>query len=156
MKISLIAIGTKMPQWVTLGFQEYCQRLPKDYSLQLIEIPAEKRPKTFDVVRLLEREGEHMRALIPKNNLVIALTERGQSWNNEELSQKLHNWHDEGQDISLLIGGPEGLAPACLNAASYHWSLSPLTLPHPLVRIIVAEQIYRSWSIIQGHPYHRA
>lgn len=155
MKITLIAIGTRMPDWVLTGYQEYASRLPSDYFLKLLEIPAEKRGKGADIERIAQKEGEQMLAAIPKGDTIIALSERGQLWNNRELAHKLSDWHDNAINISLLIGGPEGLSSACLQQADLHWSLSPLTFPHPLVRIILAEQLYRSWSILQNHPYHR-
>lgn len=155
MRISLIAIGTRMPAWVNTGFQEYASRLPADYLLRLIEIPAQKRGKAADVQRIAQKEGELMLAAIPKDDKVIALSERGQLCNNTEFAHKLRDWHDNSTDISLLVGGPEGLSAGCLQRAEWQWSLSPLTFPHPLVRVIIAEQLYRSWSILHHHPYHR-
>lgn len=155
MKITLIAVGVRMADWVITGYEEYAQRLPADYALKLVEIPAEKRGKGADLERISQREGEQMLAAIPKNDFVLALSERGQLWNNQQLANKLRDWHDHAVNVSLLIGGPEGLAPACLQRANLQWSLSPLTFPHPLVRVIVAEQLYRSWTLLQNHPYHR-
>lgn len=155
MKINLLAIGTKMPTWISQGYQEYAKRLPKNCSLNLIEIATEKRRKNSDLERFLQRQGQPMIQAIPKNNLVIALDLSGQNWNTIELSQQLTTWLAGGQDISLLIGGAEGLAPSCLTIASLRWSLSALTFPHPLVRIIVAEQIYRAFTLLNQHPYHK-
>jgi len=154
MRIHLIAIGTRMPAWVQAGYQEYAKRLTSDCRLQLIEIEAGKRGKNADVSRILRDEGERMLAAIPPGR-VIALDVKGHAWSTPQLSQQIQKWQLEGDDISLLIGGPEGLAESCLARAEQKWSLSPLTFPHPLVRIIVAEQIYRAWGILKGHPYHR-
>lgn len=155
MRINLVAMGTRMPDWVTIGYQEYAKRLPHECSLHLIEIPANKRSKNCDIPRILQDEGKRMLAATPNNNRIVALDVQGQSWNTATLAQQLQKWQHDGRDISLLVGGPEGLAPECLANAEQKWSLSPLTFPHPLVRIIVAEQIYRAWSLLKGHPYHK-
>jgi len=154
-RIHLIAVGTKMPAWVTQGFEEYARRLPADCALQLVEIAAGKRGKNADIARITRDEGERTLAAIPKGARVVALDVKGRSWSTGQLSQQLDGWRHEGRDIALLVGGPEGLAAECLACAEQCWSLSPLTLPHPLVRIVVAEQLYRAWSILHGHPYHR-
>jgi len=155
MEIRLIAIGTKMPQWVTDAYDNYAKRLPTDYQLKLIEIPAEKRHKNTAITPLLEKEGQALLAARQRGDHCIALDRNGKHIDTESLSQQLLNWHDNSQDISLLIGGPEGLSKPCLEAADTCWSLSKLTLPHPLVRVIIAEQMYRAWSILARHPYHR-
>jgi 23S rRNA (pseudouridine1915-N3)-methyltransferase len=155
MLLRLIAIGNKMPAWVTTGYQEYAKRLPNDYTLKLIEIPAEKRTQQSDIKRLTEKEGNKILSVIQPGHLVIALDVQGESWSTAQLAKSLANWHTENRTVDLLVGGPEGLAPACLQKSQLRWSLSPLTLPHPLVRIVVAEQLYRAWSILQNHPYHR-
>ncbi len=156
MQIHLVAVGQKMPQWVNEGYSEFAKRLPPECRLKLHEIPAGKRGKNSDIKRILQREGERMLAALPKDCLVIALDVQGQSWSTEKLSSQVSQWMQGGRDIALLIGGPEGLDPSCLSRARQSWSLSPLTLPHPLVRVILAEQIYRAWSILANHPYHRA
>ncbi len=155
MRIHLIAVGTRMPAWVTQGFEEYARRLPADCALQLVEIAAGKRGKNADIARITRDEGERTLAAIPKGARVVALDVKGRSWSTGQLSQQLDGWRHKGRDIALLVGGPEGLAAECLARAEQCWSLSPLTLPHPLVRIVVAEQLYRAWSILNGHPYHR-
>src|SRR3990167_4020118 len=143
MKINLIAMGQRMPAWVTTGFDEYAQRLPKEFSFKLIEIPALKRVKNCDVAQILQKEGEKMCAAIPKSSHVIALDVQGISYSTLAFAKKLQTWQLESRDLSFLIGGPEGLSTLCLARAQERWSLSPLTFPHPLVRIIVAEQLYR-------------
>ncbi len=144
-----------MPEWVRHGFDEYAGRLPPECRLQLVEIPAGRRGKGADLSRLVKQEGERICAAIPKGAMVIALELHGQAWDTPQLAKKLKGWLQGGRDVALLVGGPEGLAAECLARADITWSLSPLTLPHPLVRIVVAEQLYRSWSILQRHPYHR-
>ena len=155
MRIHLIAVGNRMPKWVTRGYEEFARRMPPECRLNLIEIPAAKRTKAADIKRLLVQEGQRMLEALPKNALVLALDVSGRQWDTEELAQQLDSWLHGGRDIVLLVGGPEGLAPACLAQAEGSWSLSPLTFPHPLVRIIVAEQLYRAISILKHHPYHK-
>jgi 23S rRNA (pseudouridine1915-N3)-methyltransferase len=154
-RIHLIAVGTRMPAWVEQGYAEYARRLPPDCALQLTEIPAGKRGKGADIARLTREEGERTLAAVPKGARIVVLDVKGQAWSTEQLAQTLDAWRNEGRDVALLVGGPEGLAPECLARAEQRWSLSALTLPHPLVRIVVAEQLYRAWSILSNHPYHR-
>lgn len=155
MVISIIAIGKKMPSWIEAGFNEYARRMPHDFRVQLIEIPAQKRGSSSEVTRAMKLEGEHMLAAIPKDSFTIALDVKGEQWDTHQLANNMQTWQTQGQSISLLIGGPEGLTKPCLDRANKKWSLSALTFPHPLVRVIIAEQLYRAWSIISNHPYHR-
>ncbi|WLS77819.1 23S rRNA (pseudouridine(1915)-N(3))-methyltransferase RlmH [Erwinia pyri] len=155
MKLQLVAVGTKMPDWVQTGFLEYLRRFPKDMPLELAEVPAGKRGKNADIKRILEKEGELMLAATGKGNRIVTLDIPGQPWETPQLATQLERWKQDGRDVSLLIGGPEGLSPACKAAAEQSWSLSSLTLPHPLVRVLVAESLYRAWSITANHPYHR-
>lgn len=156
MQIHLIAVGTRMPGWVSDGYSEYARRLPRECSLNLAEIPLAQRSKSQPVSRAIEDEGKRMQAAIGANQRVIALDVKGRAWSTEQLAEQLNDWMQGGRDVSLLVGGPDGLAENCLQAAGQRWSLSPLTLPHPLVRVILAEQLYRAWSLNAGHPYHRA
>ncbi len=156
MRIHLIGVGTKMPDWVESGYAEYAKRLPHECSLNLIEIAASPRGKNADLKRAIQAEGERMLKAIPKNSLVVALDVKGKSHSTESLAQELEGWLSGGRDVSLLVGGPEGLSSACRAEAQKKWSLSKLTFPHPLVRVIIAEQVYRAWSYLNGHPYHRA
>lgn len=156
MKIYLIAVGNKMPKFVEEGYKEYAKRFPKDCSLELIEIPAQKRGKNADIARITEQEGNQMIAAIPKGALVVTLDIPGKMYNTEQLAEELNSWKNSGRDVALLVGGPEGLSPVCKALAEKSWSLSPLTLPHPIVRIILAEALYRAWSVTANHPYHRA
>jgi 23S rRNA (pseudouridine1915-N3)-methyltransferase len=154
-RIHLISAGNRMPEWVNGGFGEFAGRLPPECRLLLTEIPLVKRGKGQDVLRCVEQEGERMLAALPKSCRVIAMEVGGREWSTEELAEQLARWLQSGQDIALLVGGPDGLAPACVARAEQRWSLSRLTLPHMLVRVVVAEQLYRAWTVLQGHPYHR-
>lgn len=155
MKIKLIAVGTKMPSWVSEGYNEYAKRLNQDIQLELIEVPAGKRGKKADLVRIKEKEGELMLAATAPQDSIIALDVKGKALSTEQMAEALSQLMREGRHVSLYIGGPEGLAPDCLKKADKKWSLSALTLPHPLVRVLIAEQLYRAWSILKGHPYHK-
>ena len=155
MHIDLICVGQKMPSWVESAFNEYAKRLSSTSRLNLIEIPLRKRTKNADLVRLQRQEGEQVLAAIAQKTHVIALDEAGQMWDSQQLATELARWMLEHSTVALLVGGPEGLSRACLQRAQQHWSLSALTFPHQLVRIIVAEQLYRAWSLLNNHPYHR-
>lgn len=156
MNIHLIAVGEKMPAWVKQGYDEYAKRMPRECALKLVEIAPGKRGKNADIARAMRDEGQRMLAAVPKGARVIALEVNGREWSTEQLSQQLDNWMAGGQDVVLLVGGPEGLSDEARALASQQWSLSPLTLPHPLVRVLLSEQLYRAWSILNNHPYHRA
>ncbi len=156
MKIHLLAVGTKMPDWVTQGYTEYAHRLPVKCSLHLKEIPAEKRSKNSNIKAIMQKEADKLKAAIPNNCRVVALEVTGQAWSTEKLATRLQDWMMGGQDIALLVGGPDGLTHELLQLAQEKWSLSNLTFPHPLVRVILAEQIYRAYTITENHPYHRA
>ena len=145
-----------MPRWVQEGYQEYAKRLPGECGLNLVEIAPGHRGKSADLNRSVRDEGERMLKAIPKGCRIIALDVGGKAWSTEQLSARIDEWMRTGPDIALLVGGPEGLAERCLQQAHGRWSLSPLTLPHPLVRVVIAEQIYRAWSLLRNHPYHRA
>ncbi|MBF0257144.1 MAG: 23S rRNA (pseudouridine(1915)-N(3))-methyltransferase RlmH [Gammaproteobacteria bacterium] len=155
MLIHLIAVGNRMPAWVEQGYVEYAKRLPAECRLNLIEIAPAKRSKNPDIPRLMRDEAERIRAAIPKGSRVIALEVQGKTWSTDQLSARLADWLQQGSDLALLVGGADGLDATCRASADELWSLSPLTLPHPLVRVLLAEQLYRAWSILQHHPYHR-
>lgn len=155
MRLELIAVGERMPVWVETGYHEYAQRLPRECPLRLTEISAGRRTKGADLERLKREEGARMLAAIPKGANVVALEVDGTLWSTEDLADHLRRWFQDGRDVALLVGGPEGLASECSAAAQQRWSLSRLTLPHPLVRVVIAEQLYRAWSLLNGHPYHR-
>jgi len=145
-----------MPRWVQQGYEEYAKRLPPECALKLVEIAAGKRGKNADLARVMRGETERLLGAVPKGANPVALEVDGRCWSTPELSNRLQEWMLSGQDIALLVGGPDGLSESARKAASEMWSLSALTLPHPLVRILVAEQLYRAWSILRNHPYHRA
>ena len=155
MSLTVIAVGEKMPTWVSDVFQEYAKRLPHEYRLQLIEIPAAKRHKNANSLHLKTLESDKILAALPKGAYVVALDEHGALHTSTALAQRLGNWRREHPQICFVIGGPDGLGEAILTRANEKWSLSPLTLPHPMVRVVLAEQLYRAWSILQDHPYHR-
>ncbi|PYE35342.1 23S rRNA (pseudouridine-1915-N(3)-) methyltransferase [Idiomarina fontislapidosi] len=155
MQIQMLAVGNKMPAWVSSGFEEYQKRFPRDMSLDLIEITPQKRGKKAELGKIKNQEGEALLAAVPKGNRIVTLEVHGRPWTTPQLAQQMAGWQMDGRNVSLLIGGPEGLSDACLAAAEQRWSLSPLTLPHPIVRVIVAESLYRAWSLNNNHPYHR-
>ena len=155
MRVRLITVGSKMPAWVETGYQEYSRRLGQEVRLELIEIPLNRRSKGANVNRLQEKEATHMLAAVGTGDLIITLEIGGKAWSTDQLAQNMGGWLQDGRNVSLLVGGPEGLHPLCLARANLRWSLSALTLPHPLVRVVVAEQIYRAWSILRNHPYHK-
>jgi 23S rRNA (pseudouridine1915-N3)-methyltransferase len=155
MQIDLIAVGTKMPEWVDTAWKDYIKRLPKDWQLNLIEIPAGKRGKNAPIARILQDEGERALKAATNCDLIIALDRIGKFISSENLAQACSSWLENNQKIAILVGGPEGLSEACLTAATVRWSLSAMTLPHPVVRVVIAEQIFRAWSILNKHPYHR-
>ncbi|OGT47852.1 MAG: 23S rRNA (pseudouridine(1915)-N(3))-methyltransferase RlmH [Gammaproteobacteria bacterium RIFCSPHIGHO2_12_FULL_41_20] len=155
MRIRLLTITHKIPIWVQEGFYEYHKRFPPTFTIELVEVPAEKRAKHTDITRIIQREGEKMLLAIHPHHDVIALDVKGKLWSTEQLTEQLVHRNQQGRNLDLLIGGPDGLSPMCLQRAQQTWSLSPLTFPHALVRIIVVEQLYRAWSILTNHPYHR-
>lgn len=155
MKIKLIAVGTKMPAWVETAFKNYAQRLPRDCSLELIEIPAAKRTRNQLADKWMEKEGELILKSVDPSDWVVALDVEGKHWSTAKLAEKITDWQSMGNNIALLVGGPDGLSPQCLKRANQRWSLSALTFPHPMVRVILSEAIYRAWSITVNHPYHR-
>ncbi|MGO9037704.1 MAG: 23S rRNA (pseudouridine(1915)-N(3))-methyltransferase RlmH [Steroidobacteraceae bacterium] len=156
MKCRLIAAGTRLPDWVNQGFREYQKRLRAPLVLELSEIALGIRRAGDDPRRAIAREGSNMLAVLGPNDYVVALEVTGSSMTTEALSAWLSLRLREARPLAMLIGGPDGLAPECRQRANESWSLSPLTLPHALVRVLVAEQLYRAMSILAGHPYHRA
>ncbi|MDH3645616.1 MAG: 23S rRNA (pseudouridine(1915)-N(3))-methyltransferase RlmH [Gammaproteobacteria bacterium] len=156
MRLRIIAVGTRMPAWVSQGWQQYAARMPEICKLELLEIPLTHRGRGVSDKKARDTEGDKVLRAIGADHHVIALDVPGRLLSTEQLAGKLATWRQDGRDVDFLIGGPDGLAPAVLERASDHWSLSPLTLPHGLTRIVVAEQLYRAWTIAQGHPYHRS
>jgi 23S rRNA (pseudouridine1915-N3)-methyltransferase len=155
MKLRLLAVGTRMPEWVEQGFTDYAKRLSGDISLELVEITAGKRLKATDLSRVKEDEGQALLAALRPQERVIVLDVLGKALTTEDMAARLKDWQIDGRPAALLVGGPEGLSQSVLARADETWSLSRLTLPHPLVRVVIAEQLYRAWSLLKGHPYHR-
>jgi len=156
MKCRLIAAGTRLPDWVNSGFLDYQKRLRMPLVLDLHEISVATRSAGENPQRAVQREGADMLAAIGRDDYVVALDIAGKSMSTEQVSVWLTERRRDARPLALLIGGPDGLAPACRERADFTWSLSPLTLPHALARVVVAEQIYRAMSLLAGHPYHRA
>lgn len=144
-----------MPEWVQHGFQEYAKRMTGECRVRLVEVAIHKRKTVHAVQQAIRIEGEQMLKAIPSGGHVVALDVNGCQWSTEQFAGILSKWMKAGKDIALLVGGPEGLAPECRAAARETWGLSRLTFPHSLVRIIVIEQLYRAWSLLRNHPYHR-
>lgn len=155
MRVRVIAVGTRLPDWQQKGFQAYARRLPRECAMELTEIPAATRTKSKPTKQAIQKESDRMLAALSKNDYVIALDQPGTAYRSEELAELLQMWLAQGRDLAMLIGGADGLSAACRRRADLRWSLSDLTLPHGLVRVLVAEQVYRAWSILRGHPYHR-
>lgn len=155
MRARLLAVGERMPRWVAEGFAEYAKRLSHDLPLELIEIKPGTRGKGRDDARAVAEEGAALLAALPRDARVIALDGRGAAWTSEQLADQLSNWRMAGRDLAFLIGGPDGHASEVLQRCDQRWSLGPLTLPHMLVRLVTAEQLYRATTIFKGHPYHR-
>lgn len=156
MKCKLIAAGTRLPDWVNAGFREYQKRLRTPLALELLEIPVGTRRAGEDPHRAVVREGAAMLAALGRDDHVVALEVTGKSMSTAEVSAWLAERLRDARPLALLIGGPDGLADACRLRANQSWSLSPLTLPHALARVVLAEQLYRAMSLLAGHPYHRA
>ena len=156
MKARLIAVGERAPAWVAQGFSEYQKRLSHWLPLELVEIEPGVRGKGRDTVKAMADEGARVLAALPKGAYVVALDGRGKLHSSEQLAQRLEHWRGQGRDLAFLIGGPEGHAADVLQRADESWSLGPLTLPHMLARLLVAEQLYRAAAMLANHPYHRA
>lgn len=156
MRIHLIAVGHRRAGWEQEGFREYARRMPPELSVELREVaPPKHHAARRPTERRVEEEGRRLLAAIPDRARVVALDERGTQWTTRVLAGRIERWMQDGRALALLVGGADGLACSCIDAAEHRWSLSPLTLPHGLVRVIVAEQLYRAWTILRRHPYHR-
>lgn len=148
MQCQVIAVGQKMPSWCRQACEEYAKRLTRFLTYSFIEVPTDPQGKK-------ENEGRKILQKIPPHHIVIALDERGQSWSTVDFSKKMATWQQQSQALSFVIGGPNGLSAECLERANIKWSLSALTFPHPLVRVLLLEQFYRAMSLLANHPYHR-
>ena len=156
MQLVVAAVGQRMPGWVNEAWTEYTRRMPANLSVSLREINLEKRGKNADTKRLTATESKALYQAMPARARVIALDVKGQTWSTEKLAANLEDWMGDARDVGFMIGGPDGIDSDIMQEADTRWSLGPLTLPHPLVRVVLAEQLYRAWTITQNHPYHRA
>jgi len=155
MHTRILSVGERMPAWVADGFAEYAKRLSRELPLELVEIRPGARGKGRDPQRAMHEEGQAILAALPRDAHVVALDGRGKPWSSEQLAGQLSAWRMAGRDLAFVIGGPDGHAPEVLERADQRWSLGALTLPHMLVRLVLAEQLYRAAMIAAGHPYHR-
>jgi 23S rRNA (pseudouridine1915-N3)-methyltransferase len=155
MKITIIAVGAKMPAWVDTAWNDYAKRLPADWLVQLKEIKPEPRTSGKTAAQLMAAEAKRIQGAIPEQSMRIALDEHGKDLSTEKFAQVVQAWQNNSQQIALLIGGPDGLDPALKATCTGLIRLSSMTMPHPLVRVVLIEQIYRAWSILVNHPYHR-
>jgi 23S rRNA (pseudouridine1915-N3)-methyltransferase len=155
MHIRLIAVSDRQPVWVADAFDEYAKRLPGQWRFRLNTIPTSRRTGDGGAAQARETEGRKVLANLKPSETVVLLDERGIQFTSEGLATQLNNWQTAGSDLAFVIGGPDGLATACSERADLLWSLSRLTLPHGLARVVLAEQLYRAWTLLQGHPYHR-
>lgn len=146
MKLWVVAVGHKMPQWVETATQDYVKRMPRDCTIEIKELKPDISPA---------KEAIKIREALPKNALIIALDERGKDISTAQMAEQLGHWRTLGTDVVLLIGGADGLDPSIKQEAQTMWRLSSLTLPHAMARVLLVEQLYRAWTILQGHPYHR-
>lgn len=155
MRLVVLTVSGRQPKWVDDGWLEYAKRLRAPFRLELVELPLARRAASVPIDRAIEQEGERLLAAVPRDARVVALDERGEPWSTGELVGRLRRWRQSGAPVCFLIGGPDGLADRCLERAEASWALSRLTLPHGLVRVILAEALYRAASVLEGHPYHR-
>jgi 23S rRNA (pseudouridine1915-N3)-methyltransferase len=156
MKLHILAVGHKMPDWITAGFDEYAKRMPPELRIELREIKPEQRTSGRSAQSVMAAERQRIEAALPKNARIVALDERGREWTTMQLASALPGWQQDGRDVAFIIGGADGLDPQVKAHAEIMLRVSSLTLPHGMVRVLLAEQLYRAWSITQNHPYHRA
>ena len=156
LRLELISASNRQPGWVDEGTEDYAKRLRGRCTLEVKTVPLARRTASTPIGRAIDDEGERMLAALPHAAHVVALLETGKPWSTKALAAKLEAWMQHGAPVAFLVGGPDGLSPACVARATERWSLSNLTLPHGLVRVVVAEALYRAWSLLENHPYHRA
>jgi 23S rRNA (pseudouridine1915-N3)-methyltransferase len=155
MRIRIVAVGTKMPGWVDAALADYERRLPREWRVEWREVRAEARGASGDPLVWMQREAARIRAALPDGARVVALDERGSDEDSVAFAHRVRGWQRDGRPVAIVIGGPDGLDRSLLGAAEERLRLSTLTLPHALVRVVLAEQLFRAWSIGSGHPYHR-
>ena len=154
MRLRVLAVGHKMPAWVDQGVEEYARRMPREMPVQWLDIPPAKRGSATPE-QYREQEAEAIKSQLKGKDYVVALDIAGKGVSTELIAKRFDRWQMQGDQVSIVIGGPDGLHPQILKCAKERWSLGQITLPHPLVRVILAEQLYRAWSVQAGHPYHR-
>jgi len=156
MRITVVAVGQRQPAWADAAVIEYLSRLPPDFKVELKTVKAESRTRTPALAQIVTAEAQRLRAAVPAGSLLVALDERGKDFSTQDLAEQLQGWRDNAQDTAFVIGGADGLAPDLKRTAHLLLRLSSMTLPHALARVVLAEQLYRAWSLLAGHPYHRA
>lgn len=155
MKLYVIAVGNKMPDWITSGFNEYAKRMPREAKIELIELKPEPRTSGKTAAQMMEAEAQRILAALPQNTLRVALDEHGATPTTKQFAQQMQNWLGDGRDVAFIIGGADGLHESVKQAVQQLMALSAFTLPHGMVRVLLAEQLYRAHSLLHNHPYHR-
>jgi 23S rRNA (pseudouridine1915-N3)-methyltransferase len=155
MRVRLIAVGSRMPKWVREAYEDYITRLGPGLRISLTEIEPGARSAGRSPQKAMETEGQRLLAAVRKDDYVVALDERGSEMTTRELAAWLGNRMQDGRDLAFLVGGPDGFVPEVLSRSDFQWSLSRLTFPHALVRVVLAEQLYRAHGVLANHPYHR-
>lgn len=156
MKLFVLAVGNRMPDWVETAWHDYARRMPADHAIELREIKPEPRTSGKTPQQMMQAEALRLRNALPQGVTLVVLDEHGRDLTTAALAQKLDAWRNDGRDVAFVIGGPDGLDSELKAQANERIRLSSLTMPHPMVRVLLAEQLYRAWSINAGHPYHRA
>jgi 23S rRNA (pseudouridine1915-N3)-methyltransferase len=154
-KITIAAVGQRQPSWADTAIDDFIKRLPPGFSIAVRDVKAEVRSGQ-PIGRMLDAEAQRLRTALPAGAVVVALDERGQDWTTERFASQLGQWRDASESVAFVIGGPDGLAVAIKRDARVLLRLSSMTLPHALARVLLVEQLYRAWSLLAGHPYHRA
>jgi 23S rRNA (pseudouridine1915-N3)-methyltransferase len=155
MRLYILAVGNKMPEWITSGFNEYTKRMPREANVVLVEVKPEPRTTGKSIPQIMEAEAQRIESALPKDVTRVVLDERGAHLSTKQLSKKMHDWLGGGRDVAFIIGGADGLHESMRSSAHQLLALSALTLPHGMVRVLLAEQLYRAYSFLNNHPYHR-
>ena len=155
MKLLVVAVGHRMPEWIVTGYNEYARRMPREARIELIEIKPEPRTTGKTTAQIMEAEAQRIRAAVPQRAQGVALDQRGATWSTRQLSERMRLWMSEGCDVAFIIGGADGLHEPLKMQAGQLLALSAMTLPHAMVRVLLAEQLYRAYSLLHNHPYHR-
>ena len=155
MRLLIVSVGHKMPGWISDGFNEYAKRMPREAKVELVELKPEPRSSGKTTAQIMEAEAARILAALPAGAKVYALDERGAQWTTRKLADEMKSWMGDGCDVAFIIGGADGLHDSVKQAAHKLLALSALTLPHAMVRVLLAEQLYRAWSLMHNHPYHR-